>query len=325
MPATGCRTSSSRISGSRPSRPSPPSPRSRPRRRSRKRRPRRPRPPSSSSASRRSPHPRRAGRTALRTLAALAALRTLAALAALRAVTPLAALTPATAFSAVLGRLSFPCSRPCSRVSSLPSACLAGLDSAGAVSVGVPASSAPIRERRHVGRIPDAGGCAGRPARSHRTPTSHLRREMPVPRLRCGSRRAPCAAPGLRGGGRSGSRRGCAAALTLLDRGDQVALAHTRGALDAEFAGERTQLGEHHSGQAGTAPASARLVDAATAPSRTPRRKSVQNCPPWHPRTLPGILEQAWQSGPYRSTEVLSFPRSRCAKSRVRPAIQLTD
>ncbi len=44
-----------------------------------------------------------------------------------------------------------------------------------------------------------------------------------------------------------------AALLALLDRRDQVALAHAGGVGDAELGGELPQVGEHHAGETGTA------------------------------------------------------------------------
>ena len=39
----------------------------------------------------------------------------------------------------------------------------------------------------------------------------------------------------------------------LADGGDQLALAHARGTLDAKLASQRTEVGEHHRGQRGGA------------------------------------------------------------------------
>jgi hypothetical protein len=43
------------------------------------------------------------------------------------------------------------------------------------------------------------------------------------------------------------------AALPLLDRGDEITLAHAGSVGDAELTGELTQLGEHHAGEAAAA------------------------------------------------------------------------
>jgi hypothetical protein len=50
---------------------------------------------------------------------------------------------------------------------------------------------------------------------------------------------------------------GRCAALTFGDGSDQLVLAHPSGAGDAERSGERLQLRQHHSGQAGAGRASA--------------------------------------------------------------------
>ena len=85
-----------------------------------------------------------------------------------------------------------------------------------------------------------------------------------------------CRRPALAGAAVVGRRRAAVGlASALADRGDQLALAHTGGALDADLVGQGAQLGQHHGRQRTTSATSAGAAGAQRPPwARPPRRAS---------------------------------------------------
>ena len=111
-----------------------------------------------------------------------------------------------------------------------------GLSLDGLSSAGVGVSSAA------------AAGCSRRrPSRAHRRDGRlRLAALATGPRLSGASASAGAASVLSRGFGRSRRSAAASAALTLLDGGDEVALAHAGGALMPSSPGQCAQLGEHH-------------------------------------------------------------------------------
>ena len=133
-----------------------------------------------------------------------------------------------------------------------------------------PAAARPWRSARRI-RLPRRRHrrCGDAPRRSRRARRAargrHRRRRRPPGGGSAARGRGSAAAAGGLGS------RTVGVAAVLADGRDQLALAHARRTLDAELAGERAQVGEHHRGQRGGAVA--RGDDGASARSAASRNR----------------------------------------------------